>query len=346
MSLGISAPKSSAPRCLISFLLSLLFVMKTRALSFLLVLLSALFCVVCSALVPPKTSRKASAIRQTPNEASSVVIAIKPEKRPAFIIPPLSTWKRRLNTKQDTFSIHKLAGVGWWISSTIIFGTGAMSGFAELPQALEPFTYVFLISTMMQSMSSIPMAIQYRSNEPVARRGFISSAITTTSLAFTGYWLSPFAQDHTHPPTAAALIALLVSVDALYSLTSFGDMKNEAAKIQASNNATNNKQDAKKYTTLISMAPVGLPMNVFLLFQMIGHLDNVRDYFLSVIAHNGSTPELVYYASMVTSISVCVGNLAATLYHRKLISKDIENLATIGAIVVTLTFNIRAAGTF
>jgi hypothetical protein len=193
---------------------------------------------------------------------------------------------------------------------------------------------------MMQPMSSIPMALQYRSNEPVARRGFISSAITTTSLAF----IEPVcARSYAQ---SAALIALLVSVDALYSLTSFEDMKNEAAKIQASNDDTNNKQDAKKYTTLISMAPVGLPMNVFLLFQMIGHLDNVRDYFLSVIAHNHSTPELVYYASMVTSISVCVGNLAATLYHRKLISKDIENLATIGAIVVTLTFNIRAAGTF
>jgi hypothetical protein len=65
-----------------------------------------------------------------------------------------------------------------------------------------------------------------------------------------------------------------------------------------------------------------------------------------VIALNGSTPELVYYASVVTSISVCVGNLAATLYHRKLISKDVENLATIGAIVVTLVFNIRASGSF
>jgi hypothetical protein len=54
----------------------------------------------------------------------------------------------------------------------------------------------------------------------------------------------------------------------------------------------------------------------------------------------------VYYASVVTSISVCVGNLAATLYHRKLISKDVENLATIGAIVVTLVFNIRASGSF
>lgn len=295
------------------------------------------------ALVPPKMKHNARQIRSATSDASSVVIG-STGKRLARPIPPLSTWKRRLNTKQDKFGMHKLAGVGWWLSSTVIFGEGAMTGFETLPKELEPFTYLFLISTMIQSFTSVPMALRYRSNEPVARRGFISSAITTTSLAFTGYWLSPFAQSHPHQPTAAFLIALLVSVDALYSLTSFEDMKNEASRIQASNDGK--KRDAKTYSTLVSMAPVGLPMNAILLYQMIGHLDNVRDYFLSVIAVHGSTPELVYYASMVTSISVCVGNLAATLYHRKLISKDIENLATIGAIVVTLVFNIRAAGSF
>jgi hypothetical protein len=188
------------------------------------------------------------------------------------------------------------------------------------------------------------MALQYRNNEPVARRGFISSAITTSSLAFTGYWLFPFGQGHPHPPFAAAWITALVLVDALYSLTSFGDMQNVAAALNA-----NKKDDKspKKYSTLISMAPVGLPMNVILLYHiMVTHMDHVRDYFLSVIALNGSTPELVYYASVVTNISVCVGNLAATLYHRMLISKDVENVTTIGAVVVTLVFNIRASGSF
>ena len=289
-----------------------------------------------------QATRDASVVVANPkaNNDASVVVAI-PEKRQTSI-PPLETWKRRLNTRQDPFSIHKFAGFGWWVSATVIFGAGAMTGFTVLPEVLEPFTYLFLASTLIQSMSSIPMALQYRSKEPVAKRGFISSAVTTTSLAFTGYWLSPFAKDNAHPPTAAALIAILVSADMIYSMTSIQDMVQVAAKIRENGDPAS----VKKYSTLISMAPVGLPMNAFLLYHLIGHFDNVRDYFLSVIASNGSTPELVYYASMVTSISVCVGNLAATLHHRKLISKDIENLATIGAIVVTLVFNIRAAGSF
>jgi hypothetical protein len=305
------------------------------------IVLSTLVCGTI-ALVPSKMSarNKNAQIRLATSKASVVIEEPKGRQK---TIPPLSTWKRRLNTSQDQFSIHKFAGFGWWLSSTVIFGAGAMTGFTQLPAVLEPFTYLFLFSTMIQSMSSIPMALQYRRNEPVARRGFISSAITTSSLAFTGYWLSPFGQGHPHPPTAAAWIAALVLVDALYSLTSFGDMRNVAAALNA-----NEKDDKspKKYSTLISMAPVGLPMNVVLLYHMVTHMDHVRDYFLSVIALNGSTPELVYYASVVTSISVCVGNLAATLYHRKLISKDVENLATIGAIVVTLVFNIRASGSF
>ena len=306
------------------------------------IVLFTLFCDTI-ALVPSKVPAQKSAqiLRQATSEAS---VVIAEPKRRQMAMPPLSTWKRRLNTKQDPFSIHKFAGFGWWLSSTVIFGAGAMTGFTKLPEALEPFTYLFLVSTMIQSMSSIPMALEHRSKEPVVRRGFISSAITASSLAFIGYWLSPFAQGHPHPPAAAAWIAVLVLTDALYSLTSFGDMRDVAAELKENDNEESTSPN--KYSLLISLAPVGLPMNIFLLYHMATHMDNVRDYFLSLIALNGSTPELVYYANMVTSISVCVSSLAATLCHRKLISKDVENLALMGAIVVTLVFNIRASGIY
>ena len=258
-----------------------------------------------------------------------------------------STWQRRLNTKQDSFNIHKWAGLGWWISSTLIFGAGAFSGFSDLPDSLEPVTYLFLLSTVLQSMSSIPMALQYRKNEPIQRRGFISSAITTTSLAFTGFWLSPFANDSIEPVIAAAVIVVLVLADTIYSLTSFEDMKKLfGEKIQELDPVNHAKAAKEKFSTILTLVPVGLPMNAFLLQQMFAHSDNVREYFLAVIQGRGSSGELVYYASMVTSIAVCVGNLAATLSHRKLISKDVENFATIGSLIVTLAFNIRAAGSF
>lgn len=263
------------------------------------------------------------------------------------VINSLSTWRRRLDTKQDPFDIHKWAGFGWWISSTLIFGIGAFSGFTHLPDMLEYVTYLFLLSTAVQSASAIPMALQYRKNDPVQKRGFIASAITSISLAFTGFWLSPFANDSIDPIFAAALIVVLVLADSIYSLTQFEEIKILLAEKIKEIDPTKRAQAVKeKITTIIPLVPIGLPMNAFLLQQMLAHAENVRDYFLTVIENRGSSAELVYYASVVSSIAICVGNLAATLRHRKLISKDMENVATIGSVVVTLAFNIRAAGTF
>ena len=258
---------------------------------------------------------------------------------------PLSTWKRRLDTKQDPFNVHKWAGMGWSLSSAVIFGVGALSGFTEVPEMLEPITYLFLISTLIQSIGSIPMALRYRSGEPLVQRGFISSAITTCSLAFTGYWLGPFAHEALDPTMVAGFVAFLVLVDAVYSTTSFEDMKAVLAKIKEIDPLKEAKVP-QLYTMLLSTFPIGLPMNAFLLQQMYGHTDDAREYVLGAIAHRGSSSELVYYASMVTSIAVSIGNLAATCSHRKLISKDVENITNVGSIVVALVFNINAAGNF
>jgi hypothetical protein len=261
-------------------------------------------------------------------------------------VSAFNTWKRRLDTNQDPFNVHKWAGLGWLLSSTVIFGAGAMSGFTIVPDMLGPITYIFLVSTVIQSLSSIPMAIKYRRNEPSMQRSFISSAITSSSLAWIGYWLSPFAKDALRPDLATGFIALLVFVDAIYSISSYGDMMTLLDKIKEIDPIKGAQSLREKYTYLIGTFPVGLPMNAFLLQQMYTHLDDVRGYLLDNVTHRGSSSELVFYALLVTSIAASVANLAATLSHRKLISKKVVNLATIGSVVVTLIFNLRAAGTF
>jgi len=143
----------------------------------------------------------------------------------------------------------------------------------------------------------------------------------------------------------AGFVAFLVLVDAVYSTTSFEDMKAVLAKIKEIDPLKEAKVP-QLYTMLLSTFPIGLPMNAFLLQQMYGHTDDAREYVLGAIAHRGSSSELVYYASMVTSIAVSIGNLAATCSHRKLISKDVENITNVGSIVVALVFNINAAGNF
>lgn len=232
----------------------------------------------------------------------------------------LDTWMRRLNTKQDRFDIHKWAGFGWWVSSTAIFGTGTLSGFTQVPPVLENYTYLFMIATIAQSISSVPMAIKYRSNEPAVQRGFISSAITTTSLAVTGYWLSPFVTEKilVNPSVMVTVIGALVLVDVIYNMTAFQDLKDLLVsmfkEIDLNNPAEKAFSTRQKISTFLSTLPFGMVMNLILLSQMLGH-DHARDYVASVVIEHGSSLDLVYYASMVTSIAASVGNLGELFWQ-------------------------------
>jgi hypothetical protein len=261
------------------------------------------------------------------------------------------TWKRRLDTHEDPFNVHKWAGLGWMISSTAIFGCGAFTGFTEVPSILEPITYLFLFSTLAQSLTSIPMAIKYRAHEPAIQRGFISSAISSSSSAITGFWLGPFG-DHVNvatylpnlPDFGLAVVIMFTLGDSLYNLNAFSDMKVLLDKMNEMDPVKDSKVVPDKITEFITTFPVGLPMNVAMLQQLWVHASDARMEFLDILVSRGSSSALVFYALMITSIAICVGNLTATLSHRKLISADVNNFATVSALVATLVFNIRAAG--
>jgi len=312
-----------------------------------------------SGLVDSLSLRTSSIHRPTPKRSSktergSVVIIddrLTRNTAPATtLVHPTKTWKRRLDTKQDSFDIHKWAGFGWWVSATAIFGTGTLSGFTDAPPVLEWYTYLFLVATLIQAVSSIPMAIKYRPNEKTVQRGFISSAIASSSSAIVGVWLSPYCNEAVFGPSVvAALVGALVVADTLYSMTSFEDIQAMLQEFQVQEmeraEVAGHKVKAL-YSTLLPTIPWALPLNLILLHEMIHHSEDMRHYFVETIVAHGSSLDLVYYASLVTSIAVSVGNLAATLRHRKLISKDVEDVAMIGSWVVTFVFNLKAAGMY
>ncbi|CAB9510467.1 expressed unknown protein [Seminavis robusta] len=277
----------------------------------------------------------------TAPDTSVTLDALINEPRPVVTKPStLShlTWKRRLDTKQDPLDVHKWAGFGWWVSATAIFGTGTLSGFTQVPPVLEAYTYLFLLATLAQGATSVPMAIKFRPNEPDVQRGFISSAITSSSMAIVGVWLSPFGESAILSPSiVASLIGFIIVTDILYSLTSFEDIKMMIQEFK------DKKIDQAKFITTI---PWALPLNLILLHEMVHHASDMRQYFVATIVSNGSSIDLVYYASMVTSIFISVGNLTSTLHHRKLISKEVMDIAFIGSQVVTIVFNLKAAGLY
>jgi hypothetical protein len=264
--------------------------------------------------------------------------------------PNLRTWKRRLDTHEDPFNVHKWAGLGWLLSSTLIFGCGAFYGFTEVPAILEPITYVFVLSTLAQSATSIPMAIKHRANEPAIQHGFISSAITSTSTALAGFWLGPYG-DHNYfgshlftlPDIGFVLVAIVMTADSVYSMNAFGEMKEMFLKINEMDPIKDASAILEKIIGMIAKL-VGLPLNVAMLQQLWMHASDARAEFLDILVARGSSSELLFYSLMITSITVCIGNLTVTLNHRKLISDRMNNAAIATSAITTAVVNILAAG--
>lgn len=260
-------------------------------------------------------------------------------------------WQRRLDTNEDPLNIHKWAGLGWLLSSTAILGCGLFTGFQEVPTILEPISYLFVLSTLAQSMSSIPMAIKFRAHEPSVQRAFISAAISATSAAFTGFWLGPYG-DHNYfgahltnlPDIGFALVAIIMMGDSFFNFNLFIDLKEIASKIYEMDPVKDASNISHEIIESFKRFPVGLPMNVFMLQQLWIHASNARVDFLDIIVSRGSSSESVFYASMITSIAISFGSLTATLQHRKLVSDRVNNFANVSAVLITAIVNVIAAG--
>mmetsp|Transcript_9937 Transcript_9937/g.18138 ORF Transcript_9937/g.18138 Transcript_9937/m.18138 type:complete len:232 (-) Transcript_9937:528-1223(-) len=109
----------------------------------------------------------------------------------------LSRWKRRLNTKEDPFSLHKFACIAYTLSAFAILATAVFryfespEAFAEVPLSLELPTYIFTVSNVIMCASSVRMAFIYRRNDLTARNAFLSAAVSSILSGFYYLWTSP-----------------------------------------------------------------------------------------------------------------------------------------------------------
>ena len=77
-------------------------------------------------------------------------------------------WARRLITKEDPFSIHKLSSISYTLSAIIILGTAigryleSPEAYAITPEYLKLPTYVFTISNIIMCAVSVRMAFFHR----------------------------------------------------------------------------------------------------------------------------------------------------------------------------------------
>ena len=98
------------------------------------------------------------------NSISELLAAPTPEENRN--LPAL--WARRLITKEDPFSIHKLSSITYTISAIIILGTAIVryfdspESYAIIPEYLKLPTYIFTISNIIMCAVSVRMAFFHR----------------------------------------------------------------------------------------------------------------------------------------------------------------------------------------
>lgn len=269
------------------------------------------------------------------------------ENRPA--IPPPSTWIRRLNTKQDRFAAHKISSIGWLISSVVLLGTGLATGFHEAPAFLEPFHYLFLLSTLGLASSAIPIALRYREGDPNSQFGFISTALTSLNMAFLAYWLSPFPCDPiltTWPDIVTGSAVVLASLDMYFNTAMFKKATTSLSKSFSDNSREGKmlrKDRAKNFFMSLGL-PVQGPMNIFYIQQVLTHVDHTREYLQHLIVSQGTWGEFMYFDSVLTSAFLGTLSLIGTLEQKKLLPPAVINSLNMGSIGIVAYFNFHASG--
>ena len=124
----------------------------------------------------------------------------------------LKRWERRLNTIEDTFSIHKISAVVYTLSSFTLMGTavyrwimGRQELFATIPEYLQPVMWAFCISNFFMCAASIRMALLYRADNIASRNAFIGVAGSSLFSTYFLAWASPFAPDQMIEPGASQI---------------------------------------------------------------------------------------------------------------------------------------------
>ena len=268
--------------------------------------------------------------------------------------PSLSTWKRRLMTKEDKKNIHKIASLSYVLSSVALLGTGALNGFTEAPDFLGPITEVFLVATLFQSISSIDMAMNFRKHDLGARNGFINAAFSSLLNAFLALWTSPFAPEVFNGPMASELVLVTLCLAGL-----IGDVNGllTIPAILESRSRTNiqgKQSESSPFKDFISyLIPVVLisSLNLMLLSRLLdSNDDGVRARFLhDCINHVGSlegeSQQIpIFYSMVLNSCGVSYSALAVTLRDKKLITKNQEQFVLGSLNVVAPICSIHAQG--
>jgi hypothetical protein len=275
--------------------------------------------------------------------ASSVAGGLMAEIPASAAAPPLSIedgdlpslWKRRLITREDPYSIHKLSSILYSISAIIILGTAlyrhleSPESFAVVPPSLELPTYVFAASNIIMCAVSTRMAFLHRRHDLTARNAFLGTGASSMFSGFYFLWTSPFGPGLFDDQLVSRLcFVVLVSLNVLL----IGDTMIKVPSVVESRRDRRAKDYPGRFwvDAMGYVLPVAWGLPPLLITFYVATVAHDRAWFFEQCQYidqmrgvPGMNAEL-NYLQVVTSMAASYGSLFVTLRDKKLISKNQE----------------------
>lgn len=243
-----------------------------------------------------------------------------PPKKQEFKNPPVATWLRRLNTHEDYKFLHKSSSITYALSTYTIFGTGIFTG-GEVPDFLQPVTYVMVAASLIQMITGGTMSLQYRTDQG-ERNGMIGTGIATAYSATMALWSSSFAPAIFDNPLVSKGINLVfmslvefLLVDSILQTKSLITLRQKGKDVSE----TESMVDLIAYISPIVVGSVfGLVPLVF-----FGILHD-RSWYMDLVQQDILSSAASYYGQTLLGAYTAHVALATTLRDRKLISRQQE----------------------
>lgn len=241
--------------------------------------------------------------------------------------PTFKTWLRRLNTREDKFSMHKLSGLGFVVSSTVILVTGATHKFGNVPAFLQPVDMVLAVSTVTQCVTSIDMAINHRRSQPEVRDQFISMAMVILMSTSATEVFTPFAPKILcNKESTDFLFLCLCTLSTVFYVEGVRS-KDKLLELRAAKSGKENNEAAVVpfIDTANYLIGVILPLiQVIMTFLVFIDPAHNRQWFLDY-ANERAGAACFYYMQVFANACFMYSALVVTLRDKKLIDQKLES---------------------
>eukprot|EP00580_Thalassiosira_gravida_P018180 CAMPEP_0201658088 /NCGR_PEP_ID=MMETSP0494-20130426/1107_1 /ASSEMBLY_ACC=CAM_ASM_000839 /TAXON_ID=420259 /ORGANISM="Thalassiosira gravida, Strain GMp14c1" /LENGTH=341 /DNA_ID=CAMNT_0048135035 /DNA_START=125 /DNA_END=1147 /DNA_ORIENTATION=+ len=237
--------------------------------------------------------------------------------------PTFSTWKKRLNTRQDSYSLHKISSILFLISGFFIIGNGALCGFTEVQDYLVIPAYIFTISATITCGASAIMAWKYRSSEIAIRNGMINLAVVTTFISVMSLWTAHFCPTMFDIEWVSKGMVIFFTVPSIIGAVDGIVRGDEMVKNREDKNDT-----AGTSSYLLDWMRYVLPnfATVFfsgLLFWTNG-INSSREVYLDCIRDSITTESDGFYTTVASAVIISLMVFFQTLRDKKLVTKSTE----------------------